>query len=292
MSTGLSKYYKLFGLSESATQAEIKRKYRQLAMLYHPDKHGGDERKFIEIKTAYEYLTGQKSVSQPQQADTFSPTRSTSKARQQSEAERIKQAKQRIKDNEYKEHIENERYFQSLTSGKRWKILRFSAMLCVIVVAVLTAELFLPNRLEKTRITAYGYSISYENQEVSFGSLSSLKKIIVSSGKSYYIENSPSVYLSDPDIIVVKSAVFHNETSVIPMYDSEINPVKIHYNIGAHIYLILPLFLFPVGVVLFRRKTYTFTLFYFLSLYLSTPLLAYYLFSNDRWLHLLTFGFL
>lgn len=49
-------HYETLGLKPGASQDEIKKAYRKLAQKYHPDK-GGDEAKFKEIKTAYEYLS-------------------------------------------------------------------------------------------------------------------------------------------------------------------------------------------------------------------------------------------
>lgn len=49
------KLYTILGLDESATEAEIKAAYRKLSKEHHPDK-GGDEKKFKEIKQAYEVL--------------------------------------------------------------------------------------------------------------------------------------------------------------------------------------------------------------------------------------------
>lgn len=285
MNTGLSKYYKLFGLPETATQDDIKKRYRQLAMQYHPDKHRGNNTKFIEIKEAYEYLTGKRTNSQ-QQVHTHSPTRSTSRARQQSQEDRIKQAKQRQRDSIYKEYIENERYFQSLVSGNRWRIIRISAIAGALITFVLLLETFLPYRYEKERI------IAHDNHEIGvLQNDSYVKKIYTESGKSYYIENlSSGIYYSDPDILLIKSAIFHNELGIIPLYGSQTHIHKIQYNIGAHSLLLIPIFLFPLFIVLFKRKTYTFTFFYFISLYLSTSLIVYYLFGSDRWLHLLMLG--
>ena len=48
-------YYKILGVSKSASQEEIKKAYRNLAHKYHPDK-GGDEKKFKEINEAYQVL--------------------------------------------------------------------------------------------------------------------------------------------------------------------------------------------------------------------------------------------
>ena len=49
-------YYATLGLQRNASDAEIKKAYRSMAMKYHPDR-GGDEKKFKEISQAYEYLS-------------------------------------------------------------------------------------------------------------------------------------------------------------------------------------------------------------------------------------------
>jgi curved DNA-binding protein len=49
-------YYATLGLNRGATDAEIKKAYRSLAMKHHPDR-GGDQNKFKEISTAYEALS-------------------------------------------------------------------------------------------------------------------------------------------------------------------------------------------------------------------------------------------
>lgn len=50
-------YYHILGIMKSATEDDIKRAYRKLAHQYHPDKAGGDDKKFKEINEAYQILS-------------------------------------------------------------------------------------------------------------------------------------------------------------------------------------------------------------------------------------------
>src|SRR3984957_14590475 len=49
-------YYKVLGLTSSATEKEITRAYRKLATSAHPDTNPGSEEKFKEVSVAYDVL--------------------------------------------------------------------------------------------------------------------------------------------------------------------------------------------------------------------------------------------
>src|ERR1700761_7517788 len=49
-------YYKVLGVSDTATDKEIGKAYRKLAKQYHPDANPGAEDKFKEVSAAYDVL--------------------------------------------------------------------------------------------------------------------------------------------------------------------------------------------------------------------------------------------
>ena len=50
-------YYEVLGVNRDASDDDIKKAYRKLAMKYHPDRNPGTEEKFKEVKEAYEILS-------------------------------------------------------------------------------------------------------------------------------------------------------------------------------------------------------------------------------------------
>ena len=48
--------FKVLGLKRSASDEDIKTKYRELILIHHPDKSGGDHEEFIRIQQAYDFL--------------------------------------------------------------------------------------------------------------------------------------------------------------------------------------------------------------------------------------------
>ena len=55
----MSDYYNILGVSRDASDDEIKRAYKKLALKTHPDKNNGDDTEFKKVNLAYETLSDQ-----------------------------------------------------------------------------------------------------------------------------------------------------------------------------------------------------------------------------------------
>lgn len=74
-------YYKILGVPSDATEEVIKKAYRKLALLYHPDKNPGDkeaEDRFKEIAEAYEVLGDEEKRNEFDNLRTFGNKKSNS----------------------------------------------------------------------------------------------------------------------------------------------------------------------------------------------------------------------
>lgn len=60
----MNDYYKILGVTQNASEEEIKKAYRRLAHKYHPDKGGGDEKMFKKISEAYQILSSKEKRTQ------------------------------------------------------------------------------------------------------------------------------------------------------------------------------------------------------------------------------------
>ncbi|NRA11252.1 MAG: J domain-containing protein [Crocinitomicaceae bacterium] len=285
-----SKYYKILGLPNGASQTEIRKKYRKLVMQYHPDKNDSPkaEENFILLKDAYEILMDKKPL------PTIRGKRSVPSNPEQKEAEnqfqkeqRAREGQMRYEEQKQKEFAENERYYQMMTKGGKWKTIRVSAIIGALLSFMILCDYFLPRHYEEDKVS--GYCINYARGLN--GSLISLIK--TESEEVYWVEQvTYDLYGKNQKVLIESSWFFHNPIRLISKGKISNSYYNVNFNMFMVSWLLLPLFLVPAFTIYYKRKTISFTVLYHFSYYGINLLILFYLISGDRWAHILTFGLL
>lgn len=275
------KYYKKLGLPITATEDDVRKNYRRLAMKYHPDKNpsASAQQFFIEITEAYEILTGKRA--QP------TSELKNAKTEQQEKEERIKAAQQRYKEQVFREHAEDERYYQSLITGRNWKIIRYSAVLGSLLSLFLLLDYFLPRHLEVDEITHYRRNVTAQSGIGTIGLVKTKKE------EYYWLSGiNYTLYGEVRRVYVETSWIFHNPIALHAQTKFGFHHYPVRFNVYSISWLLFILFLVPLFTVWYKRKEVSFTFFYMVSYYGVNGLIVLYLLTGDRWAHLLLLGFI
>ena len=278
----LKKYFDILGLPENASPQEIRKQFRSLAMRYHPDKNTtlNAKDKFLQLTEAYEILIGKKNA----------PVELTARNRakkEKSNEERMREAKKKHFDQLYKEQQENERYFKSLFTGRKWRILKKTSILGPILSLLLVLDMFLPNHYENDKILTFEQILPSDN------ALQQNSLVRTEKGNSYWISGiNYALYSELPAVLIERSWLFHIPKKVFAMQRLATTSYSVHFTFLSEFFVVCLLFCLPLFVRIYKKKTVLYTVLYHVSLYLSTALMIWFLVWEDHWAHLLVLGFL
>ncbi len=274
-----SKYYEIFGLTEAATKSEVKRAYRKLAMKFHPDRNPDPKahRLFLDLTDAYQILMDDKPVPQP----AVNPNQPRAG---KTEDQRIREAQERLKQQNSRIKLQQEYYFRKMTSGFRWRAFRITAAIASLLALILLIEPLLPTHFEHQTVT--GYSSSYnglEHRDIRCLETEQGLRIFVSSPH-------PDIFHYNPEIVVERSFLMLNPVRIWYQSLKITKSYPVDFSI-INLYPLASLFLlFPAFTLWYKRKAYYFVMLYYFSQYIVGTATLYILFTQGRWLHILTFG--
>jgi hypothetical protein len=277
----LRKYYNLLGLPNHTGIEQVRKQFRRLAMQYHPDKNPSREASelFIQLTEAYEILIGRKEA--PKSA------LKTPEGRKATQEERIREARKRYMEQQERERIANERYFQQLFIGVKWKIMRLSAIVGLILSALLLVEMILPKHYYRDEITHY-----YDGKDEYLGKSN---EMILKTKRhdEIHLRNPDYTLLGDyTSVYIAYSWLFHLPEQLISVRETEYVYHDITVSFHQLRFLLIALFLLPLVVVKCKFQSPAYTMIYLISLYTVAPILLFFLVSSEHWAHLVTLGFL
>ncbi|MFK8046559.1 MAG: J domain-containing protein [Crocinitomicaceae bacterium] len=261
MALNKSNCLKTLGLSAGASKSEIKKAYRKLALLYHPDRNNSDDAvdKFIEIDKAYDYLMNPASYLQKQKA-----TQPSS-----SQADRVAKARENYKKRVEKEKKENEEYFNNLFSGTKGRLLFIVSIIFAIFGFLLLLDSFLTNKKSSETIN------SLFSQNYSYVS-------ILTDDYEYHFPIDDYSYINHANRLTTKKSFLFNEVVALTI-SGETN--EFTYRFLPYQYYYIPiglLFFLPIYIYHYRKMKLWFTLSYIISYYLVPFIFIFFLLANYR----------
>lgn len=264
----MERYYRILNLSPNASKDEVKKQYRKLVKKYHPDRNPSPiaSQKFIQITEAYEAITSGKAVRKKVYKSSPRP-----KSKEEMRQERVKKARKRYREKQFKEQLENEKYFQSLMKSNLWRVIKVNAVIGALFAIVLFAEYVLPVHVVEDEITDAGY-VSTMPGGGAFGIVQTKSREL------YEIENyNYAIYAAGNDYYRLESRVFKSPIEFVAIDDDRVNRYPIRFTLYRSAWILALAFLIPL-ITLFRpRRTVLFTIAYYTSAY-GVSLLAFVFF--------------
>lgn len=150
----LNNAHNILGIDRNASLDEVKKAYRKLAKRYHPDvADQSDSKKFQEIKAAYEYLI------KPQPS--FQEFKVSAKTGNEEKEARLKEARIRFKEQQYKEHLAELNYFKSQTTGVRRHVFNWVLVISIILNVILIIDYIAPGDWQEADVIEMNKSKEY-----------------------------------------------------------------------------------------------------------------------------------
>ena len=271
-------YYEILNLPEGASKAQIKKSYRKLVKLYHPDvtEDPNAHEKYLEINQAYGALLD------PQ------PKRKTSSSGQSSKAQKWdrykRDSRKRYAERQAQKAREIELFYKSLRSGWRRNWIRMNLLIGLLVsVSTIADQLSEPTQriVAITSLKNYSAEAEIHTEEGSFTVIEKEKHSSLRAQSEFVLFESK--YLKQGLFIayIQEGITFYQRVSYSPIGPS----FYWGYQIVLFVSLI-PLFFYLV----FRKNTGWFVFFHYLTLIVTTPWLIYFMIQYPTIIQVLKFG--
>ncbi len=280
--------YKVLGLKAGASPDEIRSAYRRLVKKYHPDRNtsASAATQFMAVQAAYEQLSSGQIASAPSAVEQKYRER---QAQYDQDLEAYKQqraaAREKLRQQKQNEEAYKIAYLQQLKNGKTGLWHRAVALLGALLFMVLWIDFFLPEKQVPIRAAAYGLH--------SYGSVDGhLVQLFKSTDeRAFWVADYLSQNLSKTQNLRSIETPWLHQAKALAFHDGLYElTAPIHFSFyWAQIWVSL-LFLLPLLSWYFASADIIFVAGSFVSRYAILGCMLWFLFSENRLIHLLSLG--
>ena len=279
----VEKLFDYFGVSEHATEEEVKRRYRELVKKYHPDKNKSHDAKtkFQELKEAYEEILQIIKNKEVKSSEIEEESVEEQWRKYRERARKITLEKQKKQEDEMNE------WYDILQSGLTWKYTKLVSICSGILVLILMIDLILPPIFKDDIVVAYNLKKYHTIDE------HRISKVLTSKGDVYWLDRYNNGFFDlNPFVKVELTQLLHSPIRFQKFDGSSKFFIPIELTIYWAQLIIFIAFFISVGMFFYRKRDVFFIMGSYYTRYFMGPFILWFLISNNRWIHIFTLGFL
>jgi hemerythrin len=274
-------YYSILGLNSSATDAEVKRRFRELAKQYHPDRNPNEDAtaKFQRLLEAYERI-----IKKDFDANTGFVSKSNQGNRGNHEAQHRefhRKAWERYEQMRKEQEAYSKEVFMAFTSGYRMRIKLIIGICCFALLAVLIADETLPLKPIHDRVVGYN-STSYQSFTNGY-----VNEVSTGYGHHFFLANyTPTLFNEQSEITYYQTAISRSDVYV----SHNGKWIEVHFTYYWARWFLYLLFVLGIIIPFYRKDTILLYLSTYMSLYVISGVVCSYVLLNYRILSIITLG--
>lgn len=277
-----SQYYNILGLEPSASDAEVKRRFRELAKKYHPDRNPNQDATevFQRLLDAYERIL-KKEFNNPKPVQSTHRRKST----QDQHREFHRKAWERYEQMRKEQERELNSFYDTFIKGPKMTIKLVISVLAVVVLFCLIADEFLPNHSINDRVVSYNRT-RYQSVGDHF-----VNEIYTASNHSYFVADyQPSRFEQYPKVTIYETAICRLTKEIKHKNAFETSIIEVHFTFY-WMRIILYIFLVIAVIFPFYRKRSTIQVLgsWFVFFIIGSTISLFFI-SNFRILSMLSLG--
>ena len=280
-----SQYYKILGLAPTATDAEVKKRFRTLAKEYHPDTNpdANATAVFQEMLDAYERIMKKDFGAPGMTRQQNQPNSRTSNENAHRDFHR--KAWERYERMRKEQERELNDFYETFIKGPKMTIKRMMAAIAGILFCCLMFDEFAPTRNIREQVVSYNQR-RYQSVGDHF-----VNEIVTKSGNSYFVADyQPSKFETNPIIQVRESHICRLIKQIDHRTEFGMSHLEVHFSFYWLRWVLYTFLLITLLMPFYKKRSTILVLGTWFTFYIVGLTIVLFLFSNFRIASLLTAG--